>query len=214
MRGIEEKCSRARPAPPLHHLYVADVQRLVFFRHAHHANGLAVALEHEVLRFAPATQKKIASPHEIVAAVVAVHVVARERLGERKIVHRRQAQLKRRESFGGIEHCAMKALNQVINTKSAGARWQWRVLRARKFDVTHATRSTRCNGMVVRRIAGGTKRGNGENEGKRKRDWREKRDAQKTQTKKIQLKLDFLLQLVGGADGTRTRDTRRDRPVF
>src|SRR5471032_61843 len=146
MRGIEEKCSRARPAPPLHHLYVADVQRLVFFRHAHHADGLAVALEHEVFRFPPATQEKIASPHEIVAAVVAVHVVARERLGERKIVHRCQAQLKGRESFGGIEHCAMKALNQVINTKSAGARWQWRVLRERKFDVTHATRSTRCNG--------------------------------------------------------------------
>src|SRR5471032_598377 len=166
MRGIEEKCSRARPAPPLHHLYVADVQRLVFFRHAHHANGLAVALEHEFFRFPPATQEKIASPHEIVAAVVAVHVVARERLGERKIVHRRQAQLKGRESFGGIEHCAMKALNQVINTKSAGARWQWRVLRARKFDVTHATRSTRCNGRVIRRIAGGTERRNGKKRGK------------------------------------------------
>src|ERR1700710_1356247 len=115
MRGIEEKCSRARPAPPFHHLYVADVQRLVFFRHAHHANSLAVALEHEVFRFAPATEEQIASPHEIVAAIVAVHVVARERLGERKIVHRRQAQLKRRESFGGIEHGAVKALNQAIN---------------------------------------------------------------------------------------------------
>ena len=119
MRGIEEKCSRARPAPPFHHLYVADVQLLVFFRHAHHANSLAVALEHEVFRFAPATEEQIASPHEIVAAIVAVHVVARERLGERKIVHRRQAQLKRRESFGGIEHCAMKALNQVITLSQA-----------------------------------------------------------------------------------------------
>jgi hypothetical protein len=52
----------------------------------------------------------------------------------------------------------MKALNQVINTKSADARWQWRVLRASKFDDTHATRSTRRNEIVVRRIGGGTEK--------------------------------------------------------
>ena len=80
----------------------------------------------------------------------------------------------------------MKALNQVINTKSAGARWQWRVLRARRFDVIHATRSTRCNGMLVRRIAGGTESGNrkGQRKGQRKEHEGKEAEAGKSRTKK------------------------------
>ena len=70
--------------------------------------------------------------------------------------------------------------------------------------------------MLVRRIAGGTESGNrkGQRKGQRKEHEGKEAEAGKSRTKKIQLKLDFLLQLVGGADGTRTRDPRRDRPVF